>query len=435
MEKTVPTILVIFGITGDLAHRKLMPALAEIKKAGQLPKDFKILGISRRAISKTDVLTEECSDLEPLLDVRTMDLDQPGDYEALKQRLGAYETGQVIFYFAVPPAAVLPMVKNLGACGLNGKYAKLLLEKPFGVDYASAKSLIDEINAHFSEDQIFRIDHYLAKEMAQNITVFLGSNTVFRDLWSNQFIESVEIAALEDIGIEGRTNFYEQTGILRDWVQSHLLQLAALVLMEPCSDIFDFEEIPKRRLAALKMIKAADPQSAIRGQYDGYRQEVANPVSVMETFVHLILGSSDPRWHGVPIKLVAGKKMDRKLSQITVNFKKVADSSANSLVFRIQPDEAIEIDLWVKKPGYERELQKLKLDFKYDSDTRLPDAYEMVMVDAMRSNHSLFASSAEVLASWKILQSLLDAWHEDGDDLIIYRPGSTIEQITDDPAA
>lgn len=425
-----PTTLVIFGITGDLSHRKLLPALAAIKAVGQLPADFKVFGISRRQVTTKDVLTDECRGLESLVEVHTMDVGARNDYQKLKARLDTHR-GQIIFYFAVPPQAVLAIVRNLGEVGLNGPHTKLLLEKPFGIDYVSAKKLIEEIGAHYKEDQVFRIDHYLAKEMAQNITVFLGSNTIFRDLWSNQFVESIEITAMEKIGIEGRIELWENTGTLRDFVQSHLLQLAALVLMKPCSDIFDFDEIPRRRLKALEALQPADPGTASRGQYEGYRAEVGNPSSSIETFARVKIESKDPRWKNVPIYLMTGKKFSNKFTAIRVRFKKTDEVASNLLIFRIQPDEGIEVDLWVKKPGYKRELQKLKLDFMYEQGTRLPDAYEMVIVDAMRSNHSLFASSAEVLASWRVLEPLLKAWAASDKGLKIYPSGSDVEKIID----
>jgi glucose-6-phosphate 1-dehydrogenase len=425
-----PTLLVIFGITGDLSHRYLLPALAEIKKAGQLPADFKVVGISRRAVTAKDVLTEECRGLAPLLEVHTMDVNAPADYQNLKAELEKRGEHQIIFYFAVPPTAVVNIIKNLGEAGLNGPHTKLLLEKPFGVDYDSAKKLIEEIDAHYKEEQVFRIDHYLAKEMAQNITVFLGSNSIFQDLWNSQFIESIEITASEQIGIEGRVDFWEDTGTLRDFVQSHLLQLAALILMNPCSDIFDFDEIPRRRLAALRQLKPAQPEKAIRGQYKGYREEVKNSKSEVETFASLEVESEDPRWQGVPIYLTTGKRLAKRFTAIRVKFKSVDDAESNLLIFRVQPDEGIEIDLWIKQPGYQRELKKLKLDFMYEQGTRLPNAYEMIIVDAMRSNHSLFASSAEVLVSWQVIEPLLKAWGN-GEGLVIYEPGSEVEKLID----
>jgi glucose-6-phosphate 1-dehydrogenase len=208
-----------------------------------------------------------------------------------------------------------------------------------------------------------------------------------------------------------------------------LLQLAALVLMEPCSDIFDFAEIPRRRLKALEALSLSG--QALRGQYDGYKKEVANPASQTETFVAFQAKSSDPRWKGVPIKMATGKSLDKRLTQIKVCFKKTPSGTRNDLFFRIQPNEAIEFDLWVKEPGYERKLQKLRWNFAYDQhfSTRLPNAYEMVIVDAMRSNHSLFASSAEVIASWRILQPLLNRWQKSSADMLTYKPASSLDEI------
>lgn len=434
-----PTLLVVFGITGDLSHRFLLPALSQICASGELKEKLHILGVSRQAKTLDEVLSSELSNLKDQMTLHQMDLAAATDYQSLKQKIA--ETSQqgetppqVIFYFAVPPAAVLPIIRQLGDAGLNDEHTKLLLEKPFGTDFNSSKQLIEQIDKYYSEDQVYRIDHYLAKEMAQNITVFLGSNTIFTEVWDKDFIEEIEIVASESIGIEGRVGFYEATGALRDFVQSHLLQLAALTLMEPCSDIFDFEEIPKKRLAALSQLKIADQNqlgdSVYRAQYETYADEVRNPNTTAETFVSLKLESSDSRWQGVPIRLITGKNLDQKLTEIRIKFKKNIASASNLLILRVQPREGIEIDLWVKKPGYTRELQKLKLSFAYEQYFgRLPDAYEMVIVDSMRSNHSLFASSAEVLASWRILQPILDHWNMNSNDLGAYAAGSTIDDV------
>ncbi|MBI2588750.1 glucose-6-phosphate dehydrogenase (NADP(+)) [Candidatus Saccharibacteria bacterium] len=434
-----PTILVVFGISGDLSHRFLLPALAQICSASNLTGKLSILGVSRQNKNLEEVLGPHLQSLRTQTELYKMNLSEAEDYRQLKEKLAGLgkdfpQPPQIIFYFAVPPAAVLPIIRHLGKAGLNGDHTKLLLEKPFGTDWNSAKELIDQIDKHYSEDQVYRIDHYLAKQMAQNITVFLGSNAIFRNVWNSGFIEEIEIVAAEAIGIEGRIGFYEGTGALRDFMQSHLLQLAALVLMEPCSDIFDFEEIPRRRLAALEALQPipADkfPGRVYRAQYEGYTKEVNNPATTTETFVSLTLESSNFRWEGVPIHLVTGKNLDQKLTEIRVQFKKTSASASNLLILRVQPREGIEIDLWVKEPGYERKLQKLKLSFAYEQHFgRLPDAYEMVIVDSMRSNHSLFASSAEVLASWRILQPVLDSWSMSSDDLKFYKPGSTIDQV------
>jgi glucose-6-phosphate 1-dehydrogenase len=432
-----PTILAVFGISGDLSHRYLLPALAEIKKAGQLPPDFKVLGISRREISAKDVFSDKTRLLTSATEFIQMDMANTSDYRRLKDKLEAIasefkEKPQIIFYFAVPPAAVEAIISHLGAARLNGPSVKLLLEKPFGSDLASARRLVSQTAKCFKEEQVYRIDHYLAKEVAQNLSVFLASNTLFRSVWNKDFIEYIEIVAAEKIGLENRTNFYEQTGALRDF-QSHLMQLAALTLMEPCPDLFDFSELPKRRLAALKSLSVTTKNitsSVWRAQYKGYRKEVSNPGSTTETFIALQLHSSDPRWKGVPVYLATGKNLDQKLTQVRVNFKKTSTGEANTLVLRVQPREGIELDLWVKKPGYEKKLEKKILSFSFAQNfEHLPDAYEQVLVDAIRSDHSLFASSQEVLASWAIVQPILDFWQKGVDNLKMYDPGSSVEQV------
>lgn len=432
MPDNLPTTtLVIFGVSGHLSQHKLLPALAEICTTTNLKSKLKILGSSRHQITSELILKGNASSLSDIFNVIQLDYDRPEDYQKLKQELQALNSEQIIFYFAVPPEAVLPIITNLGNAGLNSQNCKLLLEKPFGRDLQSAQALIEQTNRFFAEEQVYRIDHYLAKEMSQNIAVFLGGNALFRDVWNNKFIERIEVLGTESVGIEGRAEFYEQTGALRDFVQSHLLQLAALTLMEPCPNLFDFSQIHSRRLAALGQFKLAQKDNAvIRGQYDSYKSEVSNPNTSVETFVALQLESSDPNWQGVPIRLITGKGLDQKLTEIRVYFKKSQSAQANLLCLRIQPQEAIELELWVKKPGYDQELQKMQLDFSYERNfDRLPDAYEQVIVDAVRSRTNLFPSSQEVLASWQILQPILDKWQSTPSDLKIYKYGSSIEQI------
>ncbi len=438
-KKLPSTILVVFGVTGDLSHRYLLPAFSQIIKSDPELSDIRIVGISRRNVSADEVFGKYDKGLREKARMCQMDIAKPEDFELLKQEL--VETGkelkgkpQIIFYFSVPPVAVMPIVRCLGASGLNGPHVKLLVEKPFGVDVESARKLIESMKSCFKESQVYRIDHYLAKEMAQNIMVFLGSNTLFREVWSNQFIDSIEIIAAESIGMEGRGAFYDPTGALRDIVQSHLLQLAALTLMEPCSGVFEFDELPARRLAALENLlpPPADKldQEAIRAQYEGYQDEVGNPGSDTETFVSLTLSSQDPRWEGVPIRMATGKQLDQKLTEIRIRFKKLDDSEANLLTLRIQPREGIELELWVKAPGYDRRLQKQSLSFNYQGSGRLPEAYEQVLVDAIHSNKSLFASSEEILTSWEVLEPIQKHWGMLGErGLKTYKPGSSIQQV------
>ncbi|HEU5004558.1 MAG TPA: glucose-6-phosphate dehydrogenase [Candidatus Saccharimonadales bacterium] len=428
MNNELPTTtLVIFGITGDLASRYILPALAKLDELGQLPENFRLLGLSRRQISSEDVLKGETSRLKKYLETTQMDMADPADYQKLKEKLPAQ--GQKIFYLSIPPAAVMPILRRLSAAGLNHGNTKLLLEKPFGYDLESARELISEIEECFKEDQVYRIDHYMAKEMAQNISVFLGSNALFRKIWNNQFIDSIDIIAAEKIGIEGRADFYEQTGALRDIVQNHLMNLAALTLMRPCGSLFEFEDMPERRLEALKSLKAADPNGAVRAQYDGYQDEVSNERSLVETFAAVTLESSDPRWHGVPIKLVTGKNLDTKVTEIRVRFKQTDESQANELCLRIQPKEGVEIDLWAKQPGFSHDLRHLPLSFDYAQGAeRLPNAYEQVLVDAMRSRTSLFAGAGEVLETWRVLQPILEHWQMNS-NINTYKPGVAVEQV------
>jgi glucose-6-phosphate 1-dehydrogenase len=427
------TTLVIFGVTGDLSSRYLLPALSEICSSSDIRASVRILGLTRRDVQAKEILKDNMANLGGQFDTFQIDYQKDSEYKKLKQKLDGQETEQIIFYFAVPPEAVLPIVGNLGRSGLNGGNIKLLMEKPFGSDLASARKIVQEVSTYFKEEQVYRIDHYLAKEMAQNIAVFLGSNALFGRIWNKDFIDYIEIVVAEEIGIEGRAHFYEQTGALRDIIQSHGLQLAALTLMEPCPHDFDFNDLPARRLAALKQLNVADTmdRSAVRGQYQGYKDEAGNPASSVETFAALELHSSDPRWQTVPIYLATGKNLDQRLTQIRINFKKDNSSAANTLIMRVQPREGIELDLWVKQPGYERQLQKKTLSFSYaqDFEERLPNAYEQIIVDALRGSQSLFAGSGEVLESWRIIQPVLDSWQSSDKGIKIYRPGSSVEDI------
>jgi glucose-6-phosphate 1-dehydrogenase len=432
-----PAVLVIVGISGDLAKRKLLPAIREIANAGMLPEQFHIIGVSRRAVALDDILPEgDQSFFKQTIELLQLDLSDSAAYSALDERLQAIEkdfggAAQRLFYLSIPPQAAQPVVRHLGESKLNTSRTKLLLEKPFGTDLTSAQELIDNIQRYFKEEQLYRIDHYMAKEMAQNIVVFRANNSLFRRTWNSEFIEAIEIVASEEQGIEGRAAFYEQTGALRDLVQSHLLQLAALTLMDlPSSD--DPSAIPAKRLQALQQLEPPQDvrMQVQRGQYQDYRKEVQNPRSSVETFVRLTLSSRDPRWKDVPITITTGKRLDRKATEIRVHYKQEKDSRANLLTLRIQPNEGAEVCLWTKKPGYEHELQLLPLDFSYRTHySGLPDAYERVFVDAMRADHSLFTTSDEVLASWRILAPVQHAWSMNDKDLILYKPGSNAEII------
>jgi glucose-6-phosphate 1-dehydrogenase len=436
---TQPAILVIIGISGDLAKRKLLPALREIADAGMLPEQFKIVGISRQDIALEHILPDgEQTYLSQAIELMQLDLTDPAAYTQLDRHLQEIEASfgaptQRLFYLSIPPQAAQPVVHHLGDAGLNKPNTKLLLEKPFGTDLASAEELIENIRSYFAEDQIFRIDHYMAKEMAQNLVVFRADNSLFRSTWNNEFIERIEIVATEEQGIEGRAAFYEQTGALRDLVQSHLLQLAALTLME-LPDTADPTTIPAKRLQALQQIHPPQDvrSQVVRGQYRGYRDEVQNPHSTVETFTQLTLYSDDPRWKDVPVIITTGKKLDRKTTEIRVTYKQVGEAQSNTLTLRIHPNEGAEVCLWTKKPGYDNQAQQVPLDFSYSNHyaEQLPDAYERVFVDALRSDHSLFTTSDEVVASWRILAPVQHTWEMDSSDLVQYEQGASPSEIT-----
>lgn len=420
------TKLLIYGITGDLSQRKLLPALSQLVESGKF-ENLEIVGVSRRDVDINELL-EEVDNLKGHVKIFTMNLAKSDDYVQLKDYLALGSDEQLLAYLAVPPSAATQIVDFMGVASLNGSNVKVLFEKPFGVDLVSAQEFIARTARYFDEEQLYRIDHYLAKEMAQNIVAFRGGNALFSTIWNNNFIESIEIVASEKIGIEGRGKFYEQTGALRDVVQGHLMQLLALTLMDIPND-FDWQQLPELRYKALMQLEPARVENAFRAQYKGYQEEVGNPGSQTETFVRLELKSTQPRWIDVPIRLVTGKALAKKTTEVRVHLKKLHEAQSNTIIFRIQPNEGIDIELFTKKPGYEREFETRHLALTFPEDTSFPDAYEQVLVDAIRSEKSLFASSDEVIRSWKILAPLQRAWGMNNTPLLQYVVGTNESDI------
>lgn len=456
---SLPSSLVIFGITGDLASRKVLPALYHLLKDHLLPADFEIIGTSRQALTIDELLknVELCTlednnvcDPEALrafracLSIVQLDPTSGEGYDQLRQTLDDIEAAHGVcmnrlYYLSIPPQVYGSVVRSLGEHGLNQgcqhgtAKSRLLVEKPFGYDYASAEELITTTATAFEEDQIFRIDHYLAKESAQNILTFRQHNPLFASIWNNHHVTSIDIVAYEQIGIAGRANFYEHIGALRDLIQSHLMQLLTLTTMELPTQIGDIAAIHTAKQALLDAIvpPAADSVATdvMRAQYDGYRDEVDNQNSMTETFVSLQLSIANDRWHGVPVTLATGKAVAQKRTDITICFGHAGtDAADNQLTFRIQPNEGIDVQLLVKQPGFDEVVRPASMDFSYVAtfmdDHGHPDAYERVLVDAIRGDHTLFATSQEVLASWRILQPILDQWAKDDSDLLTYPSGS-----------
>jgi glucose-6-phosphate 1-dehydrogenase len=423
------TKLLIFGITGDLSIRKLLPALEQIISTGDFD-NLSVIGVSRRVVD-TESLFINCVNktfLDGKLSIFSMDLEKADDYIKLRQTINLNDDEQLLIYMAVPPLATTQIIDFLGNAELNTPNVKILFEKPFGVDLKSAENLIDQTAQHYAEKQIYRIDHYLAKEMAQNIVAFRGRNALFNDIWNSNFIESINIVAIQTIGIEGRSSFYEQTGALRDLVQGHLMQLLALTLMDIPAG-FEWSQMPRLRLQALKQLLPIDTKKVVRAQYDTYKDEVGNIESDVETFVSIGLRSNETRWAGIPITLTTGKALSETKTEIRIQLKNNNGDKGNCLIIGIQPNEGIDIELFMKKPGYGREFEPHHLTFNYSAETKLPDAYEQVLVDAISSQKSLFTSSGEVLCSWRILQPIQDSWTNTTDAISTYKFGSDIGVI------
>ena len=444
-------IIVIFGITGDLSKRKLLPALYHLIAHGYLESGTRIIGTSRREMDKDELLknVELCileakKICDPIglkkmydsLELIKLDPSNDTDYDRLKEVLDSYDEGgehDRLLYMALPPKAYAPVITKLGGRNLNSERTRLLVEKPFGNDVRSAESLIETMNQHFREEQIYRIDHYLAKETAQNLLAFRLHNPIFSSLWSGDHIEKIHIKASEEIDIEGRADFYEGTGALRDIIQSHLIQLLAVVMMDQPIDSTS-ESIHEGKEVFLRSLTPADPSKARRAQYDGYKKEVDNDTSLTETYARVELASRAARWEDTRIVLETGKALNEKSTEVIVQFKHPHLRARNQLRFRIQPNESITLDLVVKKPGFENKMHHTELDFTYEKsfdDDQYPDAYERVIMDAVKGDQALFTSSQELLYAWSIVQPILDAWEKDNDGLISYKKGS--EYIPDIP--
>jgi glucose-6-phosphate 1-dehydrogenase len=406
MEK--PVIIVLVGVTGDLAKRKLLPALETIGSEEKLPTHFKVVGITRQEGIDLESLLPNMPWLHDKLEIFSMDVTQENEYQRLSKRLQEIEEefaqqAQRLFYLSVPPDASKTVIGMLGNSGLAGiPDTKLLIEKPFGSDYASAKDLLEFISQHFSPEQVFRIDHYLAKEFARNFALWREGNEIPKYDWNSDHIEKIQILASEKIGIENRANFYEQTGALRDLVQSHLLQMAALALMTTHGSIEEID-LPQRRLAALKQLHMPQDkpiEEVVKlGQYEGYREEVKNPESMMETYVSLTLASDDPTWKGMPITLTTGKNLDKKLTEIRATYK--VGKSPN-------PDPEIAFQ---DNPS---------------GTTRGSEAYEKVFFDAIAGDQTFFVSAPEILECWRIIKPVLEYRRK----LLIYKPGSRPVDLT-----
>lgn len=386
------TQLVIFGITGDLAGRKLLPALDSIIGTGDY-EDLSIVGVSRREVNAEELLAQHPG-LIHRTSVFTMDVAHLDDYIRLKEQLESNDAKQTLFYLSVPPGAAADIVDFLGEAGLNTSEYKILFEKPFGYDLESAEDFISRTNRYFEEEQLFRIDHYMAKEIALELLTLRRNAEDHRHHWNKDSVRAITVVATETIGIEGRAQFYEQTGALRDFVQGHLMQLLSLVLMRNPQPT----DLPRQRLAALSQLQPINPAQAARAQYAGYQQEVGNPGSLTETFVAFMTQSDDPAWEGVPIRLVTGKALSQKRSYVNVEYNDGTE------------------DLFDESHLTERDGNHL-------------DAYERVLLEAISGRKDIFTSSDEVLRSWEILAPLQSHWDMDNTPLPLYEVGTDLTAL------
>lgn len=459
-----PFDIVIFGGTGDLSRRKLLPALFHRYLDGQIDKTCTIIGVARSKLSRIEFVKfakEACQAVSndwsesdwngfaDLLHYVAMDVtSQSADWATLKTHLND-DGRSCIFYLATTPLIYVSICQALGTEGLNGPHARLVLEKPIGKDLDSARAINEGVGAVFDENAIYRIDHYLGKETVQNLLVLRFANALFEPVWSRNAIDHVQITVAEDIGLEGRADYYDRSGALRDMIQNHLLQLLCLVAMEPPNSM-DADDVRTEKMKVLKALKRFTPdtvhQNSVRAQYtkgvsdgdkvDGYLQTLSgeNPESQTETFVALKAEIENGRWAGVPFYLRTGKRMDDRRSSIMIQFKPTphplfdsADRVPNRLVMRLQPDEGMRLFMQVKEPGPGgMRLKYLPLDLSYAENftVRYPDAYERLLMDVVRGNLALFMSRAEVEAAWKWVDNILAMWTETDQAVEHYAAGT-----------
>ncbi|MBI4636711.1 MAG: glucose-6-phosphate dehydrogenase [Candidatus Rokubacteria bacterium] len=463
MATEEPFSLIIFGASGDLTKRKLMPALWSLYAARVLPEPFAIVAVARTGMSHDEFRRRvreaivEFARIQPPSDLvwerfasalfyLSGDPNDLALYPKLDRLLAETEAARGrhanrLFYCATPPSLYEPIVRNLGAAALAGEpsgWTRIVVEKPFGRDLESARALNRQLAAVFREEQVYRIDHYLGKETVQNILVFRFANGIFEPLWNRNHVAQVQITVAESLGVETRGAYYEESGALRDMLQNHMLQLLCLIAMEsPVT--FDAAPVRDEKNKVLAAIRPIDPakldEAAVRGQYGpgfaegkrvpGYREEKGvAPDSRTETYVALRLLVDNWRWAGVPFYLRTGKRLAKRVSEIAIQFRRTphmifrrhpAGADSNTLVIRIQPDEGIGLTVAAKTPGPELKLGSVGLDFRYGDvyGGQPPEAYERLLLDAIHGDATLYARGDWVEQAWAILAPVLGAWAQD----------------------
>ncbi len=465
--------MVIFGGTGDLANRKLYPAVYNLYLSGQLPENFALLSVGRR--DKDDFIFREeakaainsysrknygnASKLNELLQhfyYYKMDFTDCNSYYGLKKRLESFDKkyntmGNRIFYLAVAPEYFEPITKNIYACGINvsGGWERLVIEKPFGTDLTSARKLNQAITSTFNEEQIYRIDHFLGKEMLQNIMVIRFANALFEPLWNNKYINNIQVTSSETIGVENRGGYYDKAGALRDMMQNHMLQLLMLIAMEPPISL-DTGAIRDEKVKVLRTLAPMTEdyirRNVVRGQYGegfidnrrvvGYRQEErVSPESNTETYMAMKVEIENFRWAGVPFYLRTGKRLPKKITRIVIEFKQLPGIlyykefnglEANRLIIEIQPREGVVLKFNGKRPGPVDHIIPVEMDFCQNCAIGAisPDAYERLLYDVMRGDSTLFTRWDEVEHSWAFIDNISNYWLKESVSLPNYAAGT-----------
>ncbi|MCC7055543.1 MAG: glucose-6-phosphate dehydrogenase [Gemmatimonadaceae bacterium] len=444
-------LFVVFGASGDLSRRKILPALYQLHAQQMTSAGCVILGLSRKpdfgdaafqaigataigaAIAPPEAVTAWATQF---LRGHSIGEGRPADYATLRDRIVALEASdgpfeERVFYVALPPESFPDAITGLGEAGLNAPsdITRLVIEKPFGHDLASSRALSETVHRYFTEEQVYRIDHYLGKETVQNMMVFRFANAMFENLWNRNHIESVQITVSEDLGVEGRAGYYETAGALRDMVQSHLTQLLALVAMEVPGSM-EAAAIRAEKIKALRAIAPVSPADAVLGQYHagqidgtevvGYREEPGvAPNSRTETFAAIRLHIENWRWQGVPFYLRTGKRLGKRVTEIEVKFRRAPvwmfrsmhqeSLHRNTLVLTLQPNEGFSLYFDVKAPGEPFRVQRLPLHFDYaEAFKSIPEAYQTLLLDVLRGDQTLFVHAEEVEVAWTLFTPLLD---------------------------
>ncbi|MGR3501505.1 glucose-6-phosphate dehydrogenase [Pseudaestuariivita sp.] len=457
-----PFDLVIFGATGDLARRKILPGLYRRFCAGQMPEGARIIGAARSDLDDAafrelvrEAIAEfgngapcETQTLDGFLEALsyvTVDARGEGGWQALKDALRPDEAVVRAFYFSVGPGLFGDLAERLHAHGLARDTSRVVVEKPFGRDLASAKALNAELAKHFNEEQIYRIDHYLGKETVQNLMAVRFGNVLFEPLWNSQYIDHIQITVSETVSVEGRGAYYDKSGAMRDMVQNHLMQLLCLIAMEPPSR-FNPDAVRDEKLKVIRALAPVETHHIVRGQYEAegdtgsYRDHAEDPRSTTESFVALRTQIENWRWAGTPFYLRTGKRLRARMSEITVVFKPTRhsifdigegeDVHSNMLHIRLQPNEGMTMDVTIKEPGPGgMRLITVPLDMTFaqalgPEAEEVPDAYERLIMDVIRGNQTLFMRGDEVEAAWAWTDPVIEGWKTRGDVPKPYEPGT-----------